>query len=59
MRLPLAAMGAEGWKVESPAGSGNIFQMAVAPRMETICRNGQRLLLSVAESGGSNLREYP
>jgi hypothetical protein len=46
----LAALGADGWEVEPSQGPGNTFNVA---REGTVCRNGERRMLLVTQSGGA------
>lgn len=46
----LAAMGAEGWAIETMSGEDNTFRAPSDLREGTLCRNGERRLMLVADS---------
>lgn len=48
----VAALGSAGWAVEASAAAGTTFNVAGAPRTTSVCRNGDRRAVMVAEVAG-------
>ena len=49
----VAGLEAEGWMVEAQPGQAATFNVAGSPREDTLCRDGRRRGVTVAEAGGA------